>query len=167
MKSESFLESDWFMNTVEFVKDLWPDKFRMTAHCVFRVNDCQNQTEMEEAQNASSSENDARGMDVHLGVEGLNSNGHGEEIDKEGNMIKIIERLQKDVQTHRSDNKNLMKAKDQQGEFNIKLIQSMERIEKKLDKDSDSSKSRSHGSPDEKRKSRSVGRHHHHSQGHS
>jgi hypothetical protein len=60
-----------------------------------------------------------------------------------------------------------MKARDQQGEFNIKLIQSLERIEKKLDKESDSSKSGSHRSPDEKRKSRSVGRHHHHSQGHS
>jgi hypothetical protein len=32
-------------------------------------------------------------MDVHLGVEGSNSNGHGEAIDKEGNMMKIIERL--------------------------------------------------------------------------
>ena len=60
-----------------------------------------------------------------------------------------------------------MKAREQQGEFNIKLIQRLERIEKKLDKESDSSKSRSHKSPDEKRKSRSVGRHHHHSQGNS
>jgi hypothetical protein len=77
---------------------------------------------MEEAQNASSSENEARGMDVHLGVEGSNSNGHGEEIDKEGNMMKIIERLQKDVQTHRADNRNLMKARNQQGEFNLKLM---------------------------------------------
>jgi hypothetical protein len=55
---------------------------------------------MEEAQNASSSENEVKGMDVHLGVEGLNSNGHGEEIYKEGNMIKIIERLKKYVQNH-------------------------------------------------------------------
>jgi len=51
--------------------------------------------EMEGAQNASSSENEAKGMDVHLGVEGSNSNGHGEEIDKEGNMMRIIEKLQK------------------------------------------------------------------------
>jgi hypothetical protein len=47
------------------------------------------------------------------------------------------------------------------------LIQSLERIEKKLDKESDSIKLGSHRSPDEKRKSRSVGRHHHHSQGNS
>jgi hypothetical protein len=52
-------------------------------------------------------------MDVHLGVERLNSNGHGEDIDKEGNMMKIIERLKKDAQTHRAYNKNLMKSRDQ------------------------------------------------------
>jgi hypothetical protein len=72
-------------------------------------------TEMEEARIAFSSENEAKGMDSHLGVKGSNSNGHGEEIDKERNMMKIIERLQKDVQTHREDNRNLMKAREQQG----------------------------------------------------
>jgi hypothetical protein len=61
-------------------------------------------------------------MDVHLGVEGSNSNGHGEEIDKEGNMMKIIEKLQKDVQIHLGDKKNPMKAGEKQGEFNIKLM---------------------------------------------
>jgi hypothetical protein len=52
---------------------------------------------MEEAWIASSSENEIKGMDVHLGVEGSNSNGHGEEIDKKGHMMKIIERLHKDA----------------------------------------------------------------------
>ena len=66
------------------------EPFRVATEC----------KEMEETQNASSSENEAKGMDVHLGVEGSNSNGHGEEIDKEGNMMKIIDRLQKDAQTH-------------------------------------------------------------------
>jgi hypothetical protein len=56
--------------------------------------------EMEETQNDFSSENEAKGMDVHLGFEGLNSNGHGEEIDKEGHMMKKIERLHKYAQTH-------------------------------------------------------------------
>jgi hypothetical protein len=79
-------------------------------------------------------------MEVHLGVEGSNSNGHGEELDKEGNMMKIIEILQKYVQTYQEDNKKLMKAQEELGEFNIKLIQSLERIENKLDKESDSSK---------------------------
>jgi hypothetical protein len=70
---------------------------------------------MEETQNASSSENEAKGMDFHLGVQGSNSNKHGEEIDKEGNMMKIIESLQKYAQTHRVDSIKLMKAKEQQG----------------------------------------------------
>jgi hypothetical protein len=70
---------------------------------------------MEETQNDSSLENEAKGMDVHLGVEGSNSNGHGEEIDKEGHMMKIIERLHKDTKTHRVDSRKIMKAKEQQG----------------------------------------------------
>jgi hypothetical protein len=48
---------------------------------------------MQETHNASSSENEAKGMDVHLGVEGSNSNGNGEEIDKERNMMRTIEKL--------------------------------------------------------------------------
>jgi hypothetical protein len=59
---------------------------------------------MEEAHDSYSSEDEVRGMDFHLGVEGLNSNGHGEERDKEQNMKKRIKKLQKDVQTHREDN---------------------------------------------------------------
>jgi hypothetical protein len=52
---------------------------------------------MEEAQDAYRSEDEVRGMDVHLGIQGTNSNGHGVEIDKEVNMMKIIKDLQKDV----------------------------------------------------------------------
>jgi hypothetical protein len=50
-------------------------------------------------------------MDVHLGVEGKNSNGHGEEIDKDVSMMKIIKKLQKDVQIHQEDKKIINKAK--------------------------------------------------------
>jgi hypothetical protein len=67
---------------------------------------------MEEARVASSSENEVKGMDVHLGVEGSNSNGHEEEIYKEGRMMKIIKRLYKEAQTHREDSRNLMKDKE-------------------------------------------------------
>jgi hypothetical protein len=121
---------------------------------------------MKETQNASISENDAKGMDVHLGVQGLKSNGHGEETDKEGHMMKIIEKLQKDAQTHQTDSRKLRKSQDKQGEFNLKLMKSMERIEKKLDQERDSRKTESHLTY-KGRKSRSVGKHHHHSQGHS
>jgi hypothetical protein len=56
-----------------------------------------------------------------------------------------------------------MRDKEQQDDINMKLLQSLNIIEKKLDKESGSSKSRSHMSPNEKRRTRSVSRHHHHS----
>jgi hypothetical protein len=103
----------------------------------------------------------------HLGGEESNSNGHGEEIDKEGCMMKIIERLQKDAQAHQDDNRKIMKARDQQGKLNLKLMQSLERIERKLDNKSDSIKAGSHKNPGRKRRSRSISRHHHQSPKHS
>jgi hypothetical protein len=173
MKPECFLESEWFMNTVNLLRTDGLENF-CGLHIVFEESmivrtklNCRRVQKMEEAWNDFSTENEAKGMNVHLGVEGSNSNGHGEEIYKEGNMMKIIEILHKYVQHHRADNKNVLKTREQQGEFNIKLIQSLERIEKKLYKGSDSSKSGSHKLPDDKRKSRSVGRQHNHSQGHS
>jgi hypothetical protein len=102
-------------------------------------------------------------MDVHLGIEGTNSNGHGDERDENMNMTETIKNLQKDVKIHKDGNERLMKAKEQQDDFNVKLLESLNRIEKKLDKESGSSKSRSHRPSDEKRKARSVSRHHHHS----
>jgi hypothetical protein len=53
---------------------------------------------MEEVWIASSPENERKGMDGNLGVEGSNSNGHIREWDKEGHVMKIIERLQEDAQ---------------------------------------------------------------------
>jgi hypothetical protein len=52
-------------------------------------------------------------MDVHLSIEGTNSNGHGEERDENMNMAKTIKNLQKGVQSHKDDNERLMRAKDQ------------------------------------------------------
>jgi hypothetical protein len=49
----------------------------------------------------------------------------------------------------------------------MKLLQSLNQIEKKLDKESGSSKFGSHGPSDEKRRERSVSKHHHHSLRHS
>jgi hypothetical protein len=102
-------------------------------------------------------------MDVHLGIAGTNSNGHGEGRDENVNMVETIKNLQKDVQSHKADNESLMRAKEQQDEFNMKLLESLNKIENKLDKESGSSKSGSHRPPDEKRKERIVSRHHHHS----
>jgi hypothetical protein len=58
---------------------------------------------MEEVQIASESEDKREGRDVNLGVKGSNSNGHRRELDKEGHVMKIIERLQKDAQARRAD----------------------------------------------------------------
>jgi hypothetical protein len=60
-----------------------------------------------------------------------------------------------------------MKSRDQQGKINLKLMKSLERIEKKLDKESDSRKTGSHKNPERKIRSRSLSRHHHHSPKHS
>jgi hypothetical protein len=111
---------------------------------------------MEEVQIASETEDERVGRDVNLGIEGSNSNGHGKEMDKEGHMMKLIERLQKDAQAHRADSRKLMRVRDQQGEFNLKMLKSLERIERKLEKGSDSSKTESHRTPERKRRSRSV-----------
>ena len=122
---------------------------------------------MEQAQGNYSHPEKSRGMDVHLGMEGMNSNGHGEERNEHMNMVETIKNLQKDVQSHKADNERLMKAKEQQDEFNMKLLEGLNRIERKLAKESDSSRSESHKSSEEKGKVKSASRHHQHTQGHS
>ena len=84
-------------------------------------------------------EDEQEGKDVNLGVEGSNSNGHGKEKDKEENIMKILEGLQRKAKARRDDSRKLMKVKDRQGKLNLKFLQSLERIEKKLEKGRDSS----------------------------
>jgi hypothetical protein len=86
--------------------------------------------ELEEVQIAYETEDEWEGRDVNLGVEGKNSNGHRKEMDKEGHMMKLIEILQKDAQAHRDDSRKLMRIRDQQGEFNLKMLKNLERIER-------------------------------------
>jgi hypothetical protein len=64
-------------------------------------------------------EDEQEGKDVNLGVKGLNSNGHGKEMDKEGHMMKIIEGLQREAKERRSESQKLMKVKDRQGKLNL------------------------------------------------
>jgi hypothetical protein len=62
-------------------------------------NECQNiqkptpSMELEEVQISSETEDERVGRNVNLGIKGSNSNGHGKEMDKEGHMMKLIERL--------------------------------------------------------------------------
>jgi hypothetical protein len=51
-------------------------------------------------------------MDVHLSIEGTNSNGHGEERNENMNMAETIKKLHKDVQIHKDNNERLMRAKE-------------------------------------------------------
>jgi hypothetical protein len=60
-----------------------------------------------------------------------------------------------------------MRAKEKRDDFNVKLMQILNKIENKLDKESGSRKSGSHRPSDEKRRKISVSRHHHHSPRHS
>jgi hypothetical protein len=57
-------------------------------------------------------EDEVRGMYVHLGIEISNFNGHGEEIDTDVGMMKLIKNLQKYVQIHWADNERLKRAKE-------------------------------------------------------
>jgi hypothetical protein len=60
-----------------------------------------------------------------------------------------------------------MRVRDQQGEFNLKILKNLERIERKLEKRSGSRKTESHRTPERRRISRSGNRHHRRSQNHS
>jgi hypothetical protein len=122
---------------------------------------------MEKTRGNYSQQYESREMNVHLDMEGTNSNGYGEERDENLNMVETIKNLQKDVQRHKDDNERLMRAKEQQDDFNMKLFKSMNIIEKQLEKESDSRKSGSHKPLDEENRSGNVSRHHHHSRKHS
>jgi hypothetical protein len=112
-------------------------------------------------------EDEREGKDVNMGVEGSNSNGHGKEMDKEEHMMQLIERLQEDAQARLADSRKLMKIRDRQGEFNLKMLKSLERIEKKLEKERDSSTTESRRTHGRRGRSRSGSRHLSRSQRHS
>ena len=112
-------------------------------------------------------EDEREGKDVNLAVEGLNSNGHGKEMDKEGHIMKILEGLQREAKERRADSRKLMKVKDRQGKLNLKFLQSLERIEKKLEKERDSGTIESRRGHGRRSRSRSSSRHHSRSQKHS
>jgi hypothetical protein len=53
-------------------------------------------------------------MYANMGNEGTNSNGHGEGKEESMNLVDTIKIFQKDVQSYKSYNESLMKAKEQQ-----------------------------------------------------
>jgi hypothetical protein len=118
---------------------------------------------MEYARENYSHSEKRKGMDFHLGMEGMNSNEHGEERNEYTTMAETIKNFQKYVQSHKADNERLIKSKEQQDSFNMKLLECLNRIEKKLAKESDSSRYESHKSLEEKREVKSSSKHHQHS----
>jgi hypothetical protein len=60
-----------------------------------------------------------------------------------------------------------MKIRGWQGEFNLKMLKSLEIIEKRLEKESDTRRSRSVRNPERRRRSRICSRHYHLSPKHS
>jgi hypothetical protein len=83
------------------------------------------------------------------------------------NLVETIKSLQRDVLSYKADNEKLMRAQEQQNGINIRLLQSLDIIEKKVDKEIESSKSKSHRSHAKRGEYKSVGIHHHHSPRHS
>jgi hypothetical protein len=93
-------------------------------------------------------------LHIGLGVDGIESK------EEHINLVEIVRVSQKDVWSYKADNERIMRAKVQQDDFNIKLMQSLYGIENKMDKETETSKSRSPRSHDEKiGEERSVGKH--------
>jgi hypothetical protein len=118
---------------------------------------------MEYSQRTYNHEDEVKRMYDNIGDEGIDSNGHGEAKGERINLVKTINFFQKDIQIYKADYDRLMKSKEEQDGFNIKFLQSLDIIQKKMDKNVESSKSRRHISRDERRKERSVDMYHHHS----
>jgi hypothetical protein len=77
----------------------------------------------------------------------------------EGHMMEIIEISHKYAQAHRADSQRLMRFRDQHDELNLNMLRNLERIERKLEKESDTRKTGSHSTPERKIRLRSGSRH--------
>jgi hypothetical protein len=75
------------------------------------------------------------GLYINMGIDSTKSNEHKEGKEECINLVETIKGLQKYVQSYKADNERLMKAKEQQYGFNIKLMQSLDIIENKMDKE--------------------------------
>jgi hypothetical protein len=82
-------------------------------------------------------------------------------------MVETIKGLQKDIHFYKFDNERLMRDKEKEDDFNLKLMKSLDIIEYKMCKETKSIRSRSPRSHNEKiREVRNIDRHHHHSPNH-
>jgi hypothetical protein len=81
-------------------------------------------------------------------------------------LVEKIKSLKRDVMRYKVDNEKLMKSQEKQNGFNIKLLQSLDIIEKKVDKETKSSKSKDHRSHAKNEEYSNFGRHNHYSPRH-
>ena len=68
---------------------------------------------MEDTQVVYNQDDKIRGLNVQLGMEGTNSNGHGGGKEEDINLAETLKKLQTNVQSHKDDNEMLMKYKEQ------------------------------------------------------
>jgi hypothetical protein len=101
---------------------------------------------MDDAQRTYNLDDEFRYLYVDLGVDGTKSR------EERMNLVETVKGLQKDVQSYKANNERLMRAKEQQDDFNAKLMQILDIIKIKMDKEIESSRSRSRKSHDEKRR---------------
>jgi hypothetical protein len=78
-------------------------------------------------------------IDLYIGLGGDGTKSKEESI----NLVKTTKGLQKYVQSYKANNKRLMRAKEKHDDFHVKLMQILEKLEKKMDKDTESSRLRS------------------------
>jgi nicotinamide riboside kinase len=109
---------------------------------------------MEYAHRDYNHEDEIGGMYVSIDNEGTHSNGYEECKEERMNLVEIIKSMQKYVYSYKVDNERIMKSKEKRKGFNIKLMQILDRIEKKMDKDIEARKSGNHISHDERRRKR-------------
>jgi hypothetical protein len=90
-----------------------------------------------------------------LGVDGKKSK--EERINLVETIKGTIKGLQKYVQRYKFDHERLMKAKEQEDESNVKLMQILDIIENKMDKETQTSRLISPRSHDEKKREKKEG----------
>jgi hypothetical protein len=122
---------------------------------------------MEYVQITYNHDDEFGGLYMVMGIDSTKYSEHKEGKEEHINLEETIKGLQKYVKICKVDNKRLMKAKEQQYDFNIKLMQILDTIENKMDNETESIMSRSCRYHDERRKPRSDDMHHHHSPKHS
>jgi hypothetical protein len=77
---------------------------------------------MDNAQRTYKYEDEVKGFGMNMGNVKTKSNRHGEGKEESMNLVETIKSLQRDVQSYKVDNERLVKDKEQQDGFRIKML---------------------------------------------